>query len=324
MHGVFRIGIAATFIFGCFARASAEDYPTRPITYVVTTPAGGIADTLVRAVSKTLSQKLGQPVIVENKPGGGGIVAAEYVLGRKADGYTIMFTTGAALGHLAYRYKKLSFDPFSAFTPVHGMVSAPMVLAVPADAPYKTFAEFVAHAKKYPDAINYNTLGLADGFQLFSLSLQKTANFNMTAIAYKGNAPALADLLGGSLQAMWDFPLSLKSHLDAGKLRALGVASEQRLPFLPNVPTFVEQGYPEAVYAYWSAAAVSAATPQPVVDKLARAYRETLAAPNLAAYLEDQGNSIMGDYSGARLRKFVDDENHKMKELLDLAGVQPQ
>lgn len=324
MHAVVRIGIAAISIFACLAPANAEDYPTRPITYVVSTPAGGIADTLVRAVSKTLSQKLGQPVIVENKPGGGGIVAAEYVLGRKADGYTIMFTTGAALGHLAYRYKKLSFDPFSAFTPVHGMVSAPMVLAVPADVPYKTFAEFVAHAQKFPDAINYNTLGLADGFQLFSLSLQKTANFNMTAIAYKGNAPALADLLGGSLQAMWDFPLSLKPHLDAGKLRALGVASEQRLPFLADVPTFVEQGFPGSVYSYWSAVAVSAATPQSVVDKLASAYRETLADPDLAAYLKGQGNNVLGDYSGAKLRAFVDSENRKMKELLDLAGVRPE
>ena len=308
------------------ALASAQDnnYPSRPLTYVVPFPPGGVTDNGARAVAKVLSEKLGQPVIVENKPGAAGIVGAEYVLNQKPDGYTFLYSGVGTFGSYAYQYKKLSFDPFTAFTPVHGMAFSPMMFMVRADAPYKTFAELVAHAKKNPEAINYYTVGPGSGFHLMSELLQQTGGFKMTAVPYKGTAPALADMLGGVIQVMWEYPVIMMPQIEGGKLRALGVSSAERMPLLPNIPTFVEQGYPQAVFTGWAAIGVPAATPKPIVDKLAKAYSETLDDPAIIKYFRDQGAGILQGYSGEKLRKFVDDENAKMKDLITRAGVVPQ
>ncbi|WP_051444413.1 tripartite tricarboxylate transporter substrate binding protein [Afipia sp. P52-10] len=319
-----RLFAGALLTVAAATGAWAEDYPSRPLTYVVPFPPGGVTDNGARMVAKVLSEKIGQPVIVENKPGAAGIVGSEYVLGTKPDGYTFMYTGTGPLGSFAYRYKKLSFDPFTAFTPVHGMAYSPMLFVVRADAPYKTFKEFVEYAKKNPDAINYYSTGPGDGFHLVSELLQQTGGFKMTMVPYKGTAPALTDLFGGAIQAMWEYPVVLKPHIDAGKLRALGISSEQRMPLFKDVPTFVEQGYTQAVFTGWASIAVPAGTPQPIVDKLAKAYSATLDDPTIIKYFEDQGAGILQGYSGEKLRAFVDAENVKMKDLITRAGVQPQ
>jgi tripartite-type tricarboxylate transporter receptor subunit TctC len=312
--------VAAMVATGAFA----QDYPSRPLTYVVPFPPGGVTDNGARTIAKVLSEKIGQPVIVENKPGAGGIVGAEYVSQAKPDGYTFMYTSSGPLGAFAFRYKKLSFDPFTAFTPVHGMAYSPMLFIVRADAPYKTFKELVEYAKKNPEGINYYSTGPGSANHLVAELLQKAGGFNMTQVPYKGTGPALTDLLAGVIQVVWEYPVVMKPYLDAGKLRALGITSEQRMPILPDVPTFVEQGYPEAVFTGWATIAVPAATPKPIVDKLAKAYSATLANPAIIKYFEDQGAGIMQGYSGEKLRKFIDVENVKMKDLHDRAGVVPE
>ena len=312
--------VAAMVATGAFA----QDYPSRPLTYVVPFPPGGVTDNGARTIAKVLSEKLGQPVIVENKPGAGGIVGAEYVSQAKPDGYTFMYTSSGPLGAFAFRYKKLSFDPFTAFTPVHGMAFSPMMFIVRADAPYKTFKELVEYAKKNPEGINYYSTGPGSANHLVSELLQKAGGFKMTQVPYKGTGPALTDLLAGVIQVVWEYPVVMKPYLDAGKLRALGITSEQRMPILPDVPTFVEQGFPEAVFTGWATIAVPSATPKPIVDKLAKAYSETLADPAIIKYFDDQGAGILQGYSGEKLRKFIDAENVKMKDLHDRAGVVPE
>lgn len=304
--------------------ASAQDYPNKPLTYVVPFPPGGVTDNGARMVAKVLSEKIGQPVVVENKPGASGIVGAEYVLGTKPDGYTFLYAASGPLGAFAYRFKKLSFDPLTAFTPVHGMAFSPMLFVVRADAPYKTFKELVDYAKKNPDGINYYSTGPGDSFHLVSELLQQAGGFKMTMVPYKGTAPALADLFGGTIQAMWEYPVVLKPHIDAGKLRVLGISSEQRMPLFKDSPTFVEQGYPQAVFTGWATIAVPSGTPQPIIDKLSKAYSAALADPVIVKYFEDQGAGTLQGYAGAKLRKFVDDENVKMKDLIKRAGVEPQ
>ena len=312
--------VAAMVATGAFA----QDYPSRPLTYVVPFPPGGVTDNGARTIAKVLSEKIGQPVIVENKPGAGGIVGSEYVAQAKPDGYTFMYTSSGPLGAFALRYKKLSFDPYTAFTPVHGMAYSPMLFIVRADAPYKTFKELVEYAKKNPEGINYYSTGPGSANHLVAELLQKAGGFNMTQVPYKGTGPALTDLLAGVIQVVWEYPVVMKPYLDAGKLRALGITSEQRMPILPDVPTFVEQGFPEAVFTGWATIAVPAATPKPIVDKLAKAYSETLADPAIIKYFEDQGAGIMQGYSGEKLRKFIDAENVKMKDLYVRAGVEPE
>ncbi len=306
------------------ASALAQDYPSRPLTYVVPFPAGGATDSGARVIAKVLAEKIGQPVIVENKPGADGIIGAEYVLNQKPDGYTFTYAGSGPLGGYAYRYKKLSFDPFTAFTPVHGMAYSAAVFVVRADAPYKTFKQLVEYAKKNPEGINYYTTGPGSAGHLVSELLQNAGGFKMTQIPYKGGAPALTDLLAGVIQAVWDFPVVLKPHMDAGKLRALGITSGERMPLLPDVPTFAEQGFPEAEFTGWATIAVAAATPAPIVDKLAKAYGEALADPSIIKYFHDQGAGILHGYSGEKLRKFVDAEVVKYKEMMERAGVEPQ
>jgi tripartite-type tricarboxylate transporter receptor subunit TctC len=317
---IFAALAAAVLTTGAFA----QDYPTRPLTYVVPFPPGGVTDNGARTIAKVLSEKIGQPVIVENKPGAGGIVGAEYVLNQKADGYTFMYTASGPLGAFGYRYKKLSFDPFTAFTPVHGMAFSPMLFMVRADAPYKTFNELVEYAKKNPEGINYYSTGPGSSNHLVAELLQKAGGFKMTQVPYKGTGPALTDLLAGVIQVVWEYPVVMKPYIDAGKLRALGITSEERMPLLADVPTFVEQGYKEAVFTGWATIAVPAATPKPIVDKLAKAYSETLADPVIIKYFNDQGAGILHGYSGDKLRKFIDAENVKYKDLITRAGVEPE
>jgi tripartite-type tricarboxylate transporter receptor subunit TctC len=303
--------------------ALAQDYPSRPLTYVVPFTPGGVTDNGARTIAKVLTEKIGQTVVVENKPGAGGIVGAEYVAQSKPDGYTFMYTSNGPVGAFAYRYKKLSFDPFKAFTPVHGMAFSPTIAVVNADAPYKTLKEMVEYAKKNPEAINYYSTGPGSTAHLISELLMKAGNFKMTQVPYKGSAAAMTDLLAGVIQVVWEYPVVLKPLLDAGKIRAIGITSDQRMPLLPEIPTFVEQGY-DVVFTGWAIISVPAGTPQPVVDKLAKAYSATLDDPAIVKYFRDQGAGILQGYSGEKLRKFIDDENVKYKELMERAGVEPE
>jgi tripartite-type tricarboxylate transporter receptor subunit TctC len=303
---------------------SAQDYPNRPLTYVVPGAAGGIVDNGARFMAKVLTEKIGQTVIVENKPGAAGIVGSEYVLNSKPDGYTFMYGSQGPHGAYAYQYKKLSFDPFTAFTPVHGMAHSPMLFVVSADAPYKTFKELVDHAKRNPEAINYYSPGPGSASHLVSELLQQTGGFRMTQVTYKASATAMADVLANTIQVLWEYPVVLIPHIQAGKLRALGVTGEKRMPVLPDVPTFAEQGYPQAVYTGWATIAVPSATPQPIVDKLAKAYSQALDDPTVIKYFEDQGAGILQGYSGEKLKKFIADENAKYKDLVTRAKVEPQ
>lgn len=320
-----RLAIAA--VAACLfpgLTSASDDFPSRPLTYVVASTAGGIADNGARFLAKVMSEKIGQPVVVENKPGGAGIVGSEHVLNSKPDGYTFMYSGIGPLGGLANQHKKLSFNPLTAFTPVHGMAYSPMIMVVPADAPYKTLAEMIAYAKKNPEALNYYSNGAGDAYHLFSEWLQQLGGFKMTQVSYRGAPQAFNDLFGGSLQVMWEYPVVLMPFIQAGKVRAIGITSDKRLPVLPDVPTFAEQGFPDAVFTGWASIIVPSATPQPVVDKLAKAYSETLADPAVVKYFNDQGAVILHGFSGDKMKKFVADENVKMKQLYERAGVKPQ
>lgn len=319
----FVLAAVAAVVFSGQALAS-DDFPSRPLTYVVASAAGGIADNGARFLAKVMSEKIGQTVIVENKPGGAGIVGSEYLLNAKPDGHTFMYSGIGPLGGLALQHRKLSFNPLTAFTPVHGMAYSPMLMVVPADAPYKTLAEMIAYAKKNPEGLNYYSNGAGDAYHLFSEWLQQLGGFKMTQVSYRGAPQAMNDLFGGSLQVMWEYPVVMMPFIQAGKVRAIGVTSDKRLPVLPDVPTFAEQGFPDAVFTGWASIIVPAATPQSAVDKLAKAYSETLADPAVIKYFGDQGAVILQGFSGEKLKTFVADENVKMKQLYERAGVQPQ
>jgi tripartite-type tricarboxylate transporter receptor subunit TctC len=304
--------------------ALADDYPNRPITWVVPFSPGGITDSGARTVAKVLGERLGQPVVIENKPGAGGIVGAEYVANAKPDGYTFLYASNGAIVTYPFLYKKLTFDPKTAFIPVHGMSSSPMLVVVRADAPYKTFDEMVAYAKKNPEKINYFTVGQGSAQHLLGELIQKEAGIKLTQIPYKGSAPALTDLLAGTIDMMLDYQSVMAPHIEAGKLRALGVSSDKRLAGMPEVKTLAEQGYPGAVFTAWSTIVLPAGTPQPIVDKLADAFAKTFADPEMIKYFADRGSNMMPGLAKEKLAAFFEDERVKTKAIIERAGIQPE
>jgi tripartite-type tricarboxylate transporter receptor subunit TctC len=304
--------------------AIAQDYPTRPITWVVPFPPGGITDNMARTVAKVLSDNIGQPVIIENKPGAGGIVGTEYVVNAKPDGYTFLYASNGALVTYQFLYKKLSYDPQTSLTPVHGLADSPMLMMVRADAPYKTLAEFIDYAKKNPDKLNYFSVGQGSTQHLATELLLKEAGIKMAHIPYKGSAPGLTDLLGGVIEVMFDYAVIMKPQIEAGKLRALAVTSDKRLANMPDVPTFGEQGYPGVVFTAWATIVFPAGVPQPIVDKLAGAFGKTLEDPGVIKYLQDQGAGIMQGVAKQKLTDFLAREKVKMKDIVERAGIQPE
>lgn len=318
---VAALSLASLFVVG---RASAQEYPNRVVSLVVPFTPGGIADSGGRIIAKALGAKLGQSVIVENKSGAGGIVGAEFVVNAKPDGYTLLAGSNGALASYPFLFKKPSYDPAVAFQPVHGIGKTPLLIAVRSDSPYKTLADLVDFGKKNPGKINYVTVGHGSAHHLTGELLQKAAGFTMTAIPYKGAAPATVDFLAGVVDIMVDYQLQMGPLIADGKVRALAIASEERVPGLPDVPTFAEQGYPDVVYSAWTVVLAPANTPKPIVEKLSAAISELLKDPEVKRYYADRGSVIMNDATPDVLAKFLDAERVKTKELLDRAGIVPE
>jgi tripartite-type tricarboxylate transporter receptor subunit TctC len=302
--------------------AFAQDYPSRPLMWVVPFPPGGPTDSHSRLITKVLSEKLGQTVVVENKGGAGGIVGTEYVVNAKPDGYTILYASSGAMTIYQFLHK-LSYDPAKSLTPVRGVSESPMLLMVRADSPFKTLADLVAYAKKNPEKVNYATLGAGSTNHIIGEMLQADAKIKMTHIPYKGTAPALADLLAGTVDLAFDLAVTMKEQIEAGKLRALAVSGSQRLARLPDVPTFAEQGYPGVVLAVGGFVMVPAGTPQPVVDRLADALGEVMQSPALVKYFEDQGATSTANFAKQQLADFLAEKRAKVKVIIENAGIKP-
>jgi tripartite-type tricarboxylate transporter receptor subunit TctC len=314
-------GALATMVIA--TAAIAQDYPNRVVTWVVPFPPGGVTDNGARTVAKVLGEKLGQQVIIDNKPGAGGIVGTESVANAKKDGYTFLYASNGIVTY-PFLYKKLSYDPQKDFIPVHGFATSPMLVMVRADSPFQTINDLVEFAKKNPEKLNYASVGTGSTQHLLAELFQKEAGFKMTHVPYKGTAPALTDLLAGVIDISFDYAVVMQPQIAAGKLRALGVSSEKRLTNLPEVKTIAEQGFPNVVFTAWATIVLPAGTPQPAVDKLADAFGKSLEDPDVIKYFNDQGAGIMQGISKEKLAAFYAAERVKMKAIAERAGIQPE
>jgi tripartite-type tricarboxylate transporter receptor subunit TctC len=298
-----------------------HDYPDRPVTWVVPFSPGGLTDTYARVTAKSLSRELGQPVVVENKPGAGGIVGVDYLANSKPDGYMFLYASSGTMATLPSMRKTMSYDPLRSFTPLYGMVSSPLVMVVAADKPYKTLAEFVAHAKKNPGKLNFSSIGSGAAQHLTGELFAMTADINVVHIPYKATPPALADLITGTIDYMWEFAVVLQPMIEAGKLRPLAVSGPTRLPSLPNVPTVAELGYPNAVFISWAAVVMPKGVPQPIADKFTAAFARTMKDPDLIKYYEGQGAQILPPMPGEKLTEFFKAEQEKIKLIVERAKI---
>jgi tripartite-type tricarboxylate transporter receptor subunit TctC len=304
----------------CLARA-ADPYPSKPITWVVPYTPGGVTDTTSRAISKKMGDVLGQSFVVDNRPGVGGSMATEQVARAAPDGYTVLYATSGTMAANLALYKNLKYEPLRDFIPVHGMFLSPLVLAVDAAKPYKSVADLVKFAKQNPGALNYGSAGPGTGTHLTSELMQTKAGIKMTHVPYKGSTPALQDLLGGRIDMMFDYTVTLLPHIKSGRLRPLAVMGRTRLDALPDVPTIAEAGLPGAESSAWSGIVVPAGTPADVVKKLSNAMAVALKDQAVVAPFEQIGSLPLVDYDEARFKTFIADEIKKWAEVVRDSGA---
>jgi tripartite-type tricarboxylate transporter receptor subunit TctC len=276
------------------AAAQAQPYPSKPIHLIVPFPPGGGNDTVARAIAQEVGPDLGQPLVVDNRPGAGGSVGAELAAKAPPDGYTLFL---AGVGSHAVNpnlHARLPYDPVSDFAPVTLLASAPSVLVVNPAVPARTISEFTAYARANPGKLNYASNGNGSAAQLAAAMYEHLAGVKMVHVPYKGIAPALTDLLSGEVQLMFGTIVALVPHIQAGKLRALAVTSRRRSALLPEVPTLAESGLPDYEAGSWYGIMAPAGTPRAIIERLHGAAVRALAQPEVAKRLAAEGAVVIG------------------------------
>ncbi len=278
---------------GLAGQVQAQGWPSKPIKLVVGFPPGGGIDAVARNLQPGLQEALGQQVIVEYKPGAGGVLAASELTRTPADGYTILVANIGPFVLAPNMVSKKPFDPQKDFTYIHQTSGSGFIAAVPANHPANTLAEFVAWAKANPAKANFASGGAGSITHLNGEMLNQVAGTKLVHIAYKGSAPAVQDLIGGQTNLLVDVATILLQHIQSGRLKALYVTDAQRIAQLPNVPTAKEAGYPGLEASGWQGIVGPAGMPKDVVTRISTAIHETLARPDVRAKFAANGSAIM-------------------------------
>lgn len=259
----------------------AQSFPDRPLTLVVPNPPGGLVDTSARLLSEPLSRVIGQPVIVDNKPGASGNTAYQYVAKAKPDGYTLLISySGYHVGNPALM-DKLPWDPIKDFSPIALLTVSTNVIAVHPSVPVNNLKEFIAYAKANPGKLNYASQGNGSVSHIGTEIFKQTTSVDMVHVPYKGSGAAIQDVLAGQVQVFISTPPSLMQHIQSGKLKGLAVTGKTRHPGMPNVPTTSEAGLPAFQLESWVALYAPAGTPAPVIAKLTDSVKQSLALPEV-------------------------------------------
>jgi tripartite-type tricarboxylate transporter receptor subunit TctC len=311
-------GTAAAFTG--FRSSYGQDYPAKPVRIVVSTAAGGMADTLGRMLASHLSGKTGQQFYVENRAGAGNIIGIETVARSPADGYTFLVCAGSITSN-HIMYKKLPYDVVRDLAPITQLVSVPNVLVVHPSLGINTLAQFIAAAKQKPGQITYGSAGVGSNLHLSMELLKIKTGIDVVHVPYKGVAPAMSDLLGGHVASMVSNVASAKEHVDAGKLRALAVTSRNRAPALPNVPSISEtvKGYE---VLNWFGMFAPAATPAPIITRIHAEAAALLTAPETKQRLAGEGAEPIAS-TPAEFTAFVKAEIEQWSEVGREAKIQP-
>ncbi len=286
---------ASTALAPMAAHAQPEaNWPSKPIKWVVPFPPGGAMDVIARTLGDKAARELGQPFVIENRPGAGGNIGADYVAKQPGDGYTIMITSIGMATNKAL-YNKLSYDPVKDFAPISLLAVVPNVLVVnAAKSPEKSVADVIAHAKKEPGKLTYASAGNGTSIHLAGEVFASMAGINILHVPYKGSGPAITDMLGGQVDLMFDSITSARPHIQSGKLRALGLTTAKRSSALPDVPTIAEAGVPGYEVSPWFATFAPAGTPADVVNKLNKVLNGLMKDPDTLKKLESIGAEPIG------------------------------
>ena len=319
--GYLLAAAAAAVLINAAGRASAQTYPTRPIRFVVPFAAGGGVDLTARIVAQNMSESLGQPILIENRTGAGGIVGADVVAKSPPDGYTFLVTTS---GHtiLPSLSKTLPWDPVKDFSPVSKVVSYPLLLVVNPSVPVNSAADLIALAKERPGILNYGTGGVGTPPQLAMELLKSMAGINVVHVPYQGNGPATVAVMRGEIQIILDTMIGPLAAVRAGKLHALAVTSRERSPLLPEIPTLNEAALPGYVFEGWTGMFAPASTPSDLIDRMNAELARTLAVPEIKQRLIELGYVPAAD-TPQQFAGVVSDDISKIRKIVEQAGITP-
>lgn len=298
--------------------AVAQDYPARPVKWVVPYPPGGATDIVARLIGHRLSERLGQQFIIENKPGAGNNVGTDSVVKSDPDGYTLLLVNPANAIN-ASLYAKLNFNFINDIAPVAGITRVPNVMIVPKDFPAKTVAEFIAYAKANPGKVNMASSGNGTSIHLSGELFKAMAGVDLLHVPYRGSAPAITDMLGGRVQVMFDNMPSAVPHVKAGTLRAIAVTTAQRSPELPDVPT-VGDTVKDYEASAWFGLGAPKGTPRPVIEKLNKEVNAILEEPEIKKRLAEMGgNTLQG--TPEQFGAIIESETTKWEKVVKFAGA---
>jgi len=312
---------AGATVLPAFSRiVRAQTYPTRPVRWIVGYPPAGATDIAARLIGQWLSDRLGQPFVIENRPGASGNIGTEAVVNAPPDGYTLLLVNaGNAIN--ATLYEKLKYNLIRDIAPVAGIIRVPLVMQVNPSVPVKTVPEFIAYAKANPGKLNMASAGNGTPQHVSGELFKMMAGVNMTHVPYRGSAPALTDLLGGQVQVVFDTTLASIEYIRAGRLRPLAVTTATRLEALPEIPT-VSDFLPGYEASGWYGVGVPKNTPTEIVDKLNKEINAALANPKMKAQLADLGGMVLA-LSPAEFGKLIADETEKWSKVVKFSGAKP-
>ena len=319
MISMVRIFALVFSLVGAAAPSHANEYPTRPVRVIVGFPAGGPTDIVARIIAQSLSERLGQQFIVENRPGAGSNIATQAVITSPPDGYTLLLVSPPHAIN-ATLYRKLPYNFLEDIMPVAGLANGPNVMEVHPSVPAKTVAEFIEYAKANPGKVSFASAGNGTTIHLSGELFMAMTGIKMQHVPYRGSAPALTDMISGQVQVMFDNVLSSIGHLQSGALRPLAVTSRERLATLPDVPTLAETvpGYETGT---WWGIGVPKGTPADIVEKLNRETNAILAEPKIKTRFAELGSAPLV-MSPGEFGKFLADETEKWAKAVKFSGAQ--
>ena len=300
--------------------SQSDTYPSKPVRIIVTVPPGGAADFIARRVGTKMAESLGQPVLVENRAGASGTIAADAVAKSAPDGYTLLQNSITTHGIGPHLYAKLPYDSIRDFAPITMLARLPLIMTVNAGVKANTVQEFVALAKAQPGKFGFASSGNGGAPHMAGELFRSATGTDLLHVSYKGSGPAVADLVSGQVQVMFDGAPSLLPHIRSGKLRAIGAASAQRNRLLPEVPTFAEAGFPGVDVALWYGMLTPAATPPAIIARLNTEIVKALNAADVRERFAAQGTEAMGGTPG-EAAAFIRSEIERWGPVVKKAGV---
>jgi tripartite-type tricarboxylate transporter receptor subunit TctC len=317
-----RIALAGATLAAVTSQpVAAQDYPTRPVTIIVPYAAGGGLDVFARQLAQKLTERMGKTFVVENRPGSGTVIGASYVVKSPPDGYTIMLGTSSAFAINATLRKTMPYDPAKDFAPIIHTSDAPFLLLVNPSLPVKSVSDWIKYVKAQPKPLSYGSAGPGSPQHLSMELLKSLTGTKLVHVPYKGDAPALNDLIAGHVPTQFAQPTPVLPLLAGGKVRALAVSSTKRLAPLPDIPTLAEAGVPAFDFVSWQMIVAPAGTPKPIVDKLYRELKAILATPAMKKEFADTGRIEVDSPNPEKLQQFMRDEIVRMGKVVKAAGL---